>query len=75
MLVGVDLLGERQEVLRVAIANMLRVAALVEPLDRVGPNRFEHREARFTVGLLLLAEKVVVDERRDSRQDTPRFAH
>jgi hypothetical protein len=45
-------------------------AELVEPLERVRADRLEHREARLAVGLLLLAEETVVDQRRESGQET-----
>ena len=46
------------------------VRALLEACERVSPNRLEHREARLAVGLLLLAEQAVVDERRDSGESS-----
>ncbi len=65
-----DLLGDREEVLRVPAPDLLRLAAGFEALEGVGADRLQHREARLAVGLFLLAEHVVVDQRREAGQET-----
>ncbi len=59
------------EVLRVPAPDLVRLAARFEALEGVGADRLQHREARLAVGLFLLAEHVVVDERRRGRSRRP----
>ena len=64
-----DPVGDREEVLGVPAPDLVGLAARLEPLERVGADRLQHREARLAVGLLLLAEQAVVDQRREAGQD------
>ena len=68
-LIFLDPVGEREEVLGVSSPDLVGLAACLESLERVRADRLEHREARLAVGLLLLAEQAVVDQRRQARQE------
>jgi hypothetical protein len=56
-------------VLRVPATDVLGLATRVEAFAGVRADRLEHREARLAVGLFLLAEHVVVNQRRQVRQE------
>ena len=49
-----------------ARAQLVELARLGEPLERVLADRLEHAEARLAVGALALADEALVDERGDA---------
>ena len=64
-----DVVREAAEVLGVPVPELrFRLGALFEAGERVRADRLEHREARLAVGLLVLAEQAVVEQRRDARE-------
>ena len=64
-----DLLGDREEVLGVPAPDSSASPLDLQALERVRADRLQHREARLAVGLFLLAEQAVVDQRREPGED------
>src|SRR5439155_16081738 len=58
-----------QEVLAMQPSDRFRLPALVEPLLRNLPDRFEHPKPRLTVGILSLPQEVLLDERGQTIED------
>src|SRR5207237_8216507 len=63
---GLRGLGEREIALEVAVAGVLELAALAQPVERVLADRLEHAEARLAVRALALPDEAVVHELGDA---------